>query len=113
MSRQEFHIGKLKSTGLDLTEWMFQNQDLVEDYYKGQNDLREIFYNGLKCGYDKYVLLDGYEIYEVVKDVEQEDYDIFQMKANHDGTLDYVVSFYNGGCSLSEALQYAKEKMSE
>lgn len=33
--------------------------------------------------------------------------DIFQGYENGDGSVDFVVSFYNGGCSLPEAIKEA------
>jgi len=33
------------------------------------------------------------------------------MKQNSDGTLEYLVRYYNGGCGFEKALEYAEEKM--
>lgn len=112
MSRQETRIGKIKPTGLCLTEWMSKNQDLILFSYKGQDDLYEIFHNGLTCGYEKFVLLDG-QVFEVVQDKEYEDYEILEVTPNVDGTYSYVLSYYNGGCGFSEALACAWENVNE
>ena len=111
MSRQETHIGKIKPTGLSLTEWMFDNQHLVLDQCKGQDDLHELFWWGLSCGCNKFILLNGDEVWEVVQDKEYDDYEILEMTPNLDGTYNYVLSYYNGGCGFSEAMQWAWEKL--
>lgn len=33
------------------------------------------------------------------------------MTPNLDGTYNYVLSYYNGGCGFGEAMQYAWEKL--
>lgn len=111
MSRQETHVGKIKPTGLSLVEWMFENQHLVPDPYKC-NDPFDMFYSGLSCGYNKFILLDG-EVWEVIQDKEYDDYEILEMTSNFDGTFNYVLSYYNGGCGFSEAMQYAKDKLND
>ena len=108
MSRQETHKGRIKRTGLNLTEWMSKNQDLVLFSYKGQDDLYEIFYNGLTCGYEKFLLLDG-EVYEVIENKELDINDLFEITQNDDGTYSYFVSYWNGGCGFNEAISYAWE----
>lgn len=110
MSRQETHVGKIKPTGLPLTEWMFDNQHLVLDDYRECDDLYEIFWNGLTCGYDKFILLDD-EVWEVIQDKEYDDYEILEMTPNLDGTYNYVLSYYNGGTGFGEAMQYAWGKL--
>lgn len=112
MSKQETHVGKIKPTGLSLVEWMFENQHLVTEHYKGQDDLYEIFYSGLSCGYNKFIHIDD-EVWEVIQDKEYDDYEILEMTSNFDGTFNYILSYYNGGCGFSEAMQYAKDKLNE
>lgn len=61
--------------------------------------------------YDKYIVYNE-KIYKVVeknyKDVGE---DIFEAYKNEDGTIDYEVMYYNGGCSFSEAIEYALNNM--
>ena len=40
-------------------------------------------------------------------DTELDEDDIFEIKKNEDGSFDYILSYYNGGCSFNEALDYA------
>lgn len=71
------------------------------------SDFRECIFDTL---YDKYIEIDG-ELYKFIENKEIGDFDIFDMHQNNDGTFDFDVMFYNGGCSLSEALETAKHRM--
>lgn len=58
-----------------------------------------------------YVLLED-EIYEVLeRDYHDLEDDIFEAHENSDGTIEYNVLYYNGGCGFSEALEYALSNM--
>jgi hypothetical protein len=56
--------------------------------------------------YDDYVILHEM-IFKVVKKEEFEAGDIYKASINKNGDLDFVLSFYNGGCCFSEALEEA------
>ena len=61
--------------------------------------------------YERYVIACG-EVYKVVeKNYKDMDEDIFNAHENGDGTIDYEVMYYNGGCSFNEAIEYALEDM--
>lgn len=45
--------------------------------------------------------------------VEIDDYDIFNIHKNTDGTYDFDVMYYNGGCSFDEAIEEAFKIMDE
>ena len=61
--------------------------------------------------YQQYVIAGG-EVYKVVeKNYKDMDEDIFNAHENGDGTIDYEVMYYNGGCSFNEAIEYALEDM--
>ena len=61
--------------------------------------------------YERYVIAGG-EVYKVVeKNHKDMDEDIFNAHDNGDGTIDYEVMYYNGGCSFNEAIEYALEDM--
>lgn len=53
---------------------------------------------------DKYIRV-GDEIWEVYEHKEWEDGDIVRLKQNEDGTVDFLLRFYNGGTCLQEILQ--------
>ena len=59
-----------------------------------------------------FVIYNGY-LYEVI---ERKDYgvcDIFDISSNKDGTYNFSLSYYNGGCSFSEAIERAFKRMKE
>ena len=57
--------------------------------------------------YERYVIACG-EVYKVIeKNYKAIDDDIFNARDNGDGTIDYEVMYYDGGCSLNEAIEYA------
>lgn len=61
--------------------------------------------------HERYVVACG-EVYKVIeKNYKAIDDDIFNARDNGDGTIDYEVMYYNGGCSLDEAIEYALEEV--
>lgn len=59
---------------------------------------------------DEYVISDN-SLYKVISIEEVTDEDVFSIHDNKDGTYDYEVSYYNGGCSFDEAINIGfKEK---
>lgn len=76
----------------------------LPEYY---DEWREVIFDDL---YDKYVDFNN-NLYEIIENKEIGDFDIFDMHENTDGTYDFDVMFYNGGCCLSEALETAFNRM--
>ena len=61
--------------------------------------------------YERYIVTND-NIYKVVeKNNKTDEYDIFNATQNLDGTIDYEVMYYKGGCSFNEAIEYALEAM--
>ena len=57
--------------------------------------------------YDNYVIVND-NLYEILeKNNKGYDTDIFNISENKDGSYDYEVMFYDGGCSFSEAIGIA------
>lgn len=110
MSETAHYKGKLKKleipTGMDRQEFcksILQKNNCYEDLYDGDYEeyLRDTFY-------EKYAFVNN-DIFEVLSQKEIGDYDIFEVHDNNDGTYDYEVMYYDGGCSFDEALEYAFE----
>lgn len=110
MSRTEVHKGKAIPTGKTVVEFLRENTALIYDHYLDDIDTEpyDVFYNGLKCGYEKYIHINGV-VWEL-DNAELDAHDWSFAEKNPDGSFDYFVSFYNGGCSLQEAIQEAVEK---
>ena len=97
MSETEHHIGKLKPTGQSVDSYVADCK--IPSYYEdNQEYFRDVFS-------EKAYEIDGI-VYEVeTKNVEYEDIAI--SSRNDDGTIDFQLKFYNGGCSFNEALDDA------
>jgi fibronectin type 3 domain-containing protein len=106
MSRTEHHIGKLIPVELTGTveetcKKILQEMGIKhEDYYSSFREQLE------DEGYKKYFITDN-AIYKVESEAQDPDADIAKAKKNEDGSIDFEVKFYNGGCGFSEALEYA------
>ena len=101
MSDTEHHIGRLTPTGqsvehyvkgCDIPSYYESNQEYFDDAFQGK----------------AYSI--GGIVYEVeTKDIEGED--IATSSRNDDGSIDFQVKFYNGGCSFNEAIEDALKKL--
>lgn len=63
-------------------------------------------------GYGKYHIIND-KIYLVEYEVNDPYRDIMEANKNPDGTIDFTLKYYNGGCSFGEALDVAISKMEE
>ena len=73
-----------------------------------EEDLRLYIYDN-----DIAVLNKNYA-YVIISEDDIDDYaDIFHASKNEDGTIDFLLKYYNGGCSFDEALITAIDKMNK
>ena len=102
MSETEINKGKLKPTGKTIEQYMDGKE--IPDYYESIEDAFNDVHHK-----------DAYCYNGVVYEVELEDYedhdDIFDASKNEDGSIDFLLKYYNGGCGFSEALDYATKKL--
>lgn len=109
MSETEHLIGKLIPVRVDEDVELVAADTLVElneprsKWYKTALDQLE------SDGYKKYVVMDG-RIYKVEAKSEDPESDIFRATRNADGSFDFEVRYYNGGCSFTEAVERAIAK---
>ena len=111
MSEMVHYNGKLKLVNR-LSNETLEDQckrlleaDEVSKYY---SSYREMFEDIL---YDTYIINNDV-IYEVLSKKRHEyDENIFIMKDNKDGTYDYEVMYYNGGCGFNEAVEEAFDNL--
>lgn len=112
MSQQETHIGKLKlvqkledETLEEQCKRLCNNAEL-ESYHEDYLDyIRDEYYR-------KYIVYND-DIYEIIEDDESNGHDIFNAYNNSDGSIGYILSYYNGGCGFSDAIGYALEDMED
>lgn len=104
MSETEHKKGKLTPTGKNVenfvNQYLEENNKEIPSYYDGVLD----FFNDEY--YKKAIIHNG--IVYMVETEELNPYDdIFTSKENKDLTIDFEVKYYNGGCSFTEAIEYA------
>ena len=87
MSETVHYKGKLTPTGKTLSEFDNSADDIYDHYYKA-------------------VLIDD-QVYTVEKEEVEPYEDVFLSSKNEDGTIDFEVKYYNGGCSFNEAIDEA------
>lgn len=114
MSQVEVHVGRLCKVDRVKTEPI---ENWCKEYCQ-QNGLEHLegFYDTWEecfreTQYEKYIIVNN-NIYHIVEDREFTDCgDIFEAHENELGQIDYCLSYYNGGCGLSEAIEHALENM--
>ena len=113
MSQTETHVGRLmKVDKLDSTtpeEW-------CEEYCKENGCLSLDQYYDTWEGYfnDEYsgeFITHKNDIYRIIKDTKCCGDDIFHASKNENGTIDYILNYYNGGCGFSEAIEEALDSL--
>lgn len=115
MSEQVYASGKLKLIEKKPYETLEEQcRRILEEYDK---DTELDFYDSYvemfnDEFYYEYVILDD-NIYKVVElcDVDLED--IYYLHDNKDGEMNFILNYYNGGCSFNEAIELAYERMKE
>jgi hypothetical protein len=114
MSQQETIIGKLRL--LDKINGETLEDQCKRVYHKQYRELSadEIYgtYKEMLSdeGYDKVVIYED-NLYEVISRKDMDGMDIFEISKAEDGTYDFTLSYYNGGCCFSEAIEYAFNRM--
>jgi len=111
MSQTETHVGKL----LKIVPICQTVEAWCKSYCDKEGIEMKPYYDSWEeCFCDEYrnkFIIYKNNIYKIIKDVDLDGDDVYHANLNSDGTINYVVSFYNGGCGFSEALGYALENM--
>ena len=95
MSQTETHIGKFKI--------LAKGKDNILEYIKEHNidKFFDVNYNNYITSESEYYdILNGDTLIEY-----GEDDSLVEFTKNEDGTIDFLVQFYNGGCCLQEVLE--------
>jgi hypothetical protein len=110
MSQVEVHVGQLmKIDKLESTtpeEW-------CKEYFleNGITQLDHYYESWVEYFNDEYYeefLVHKNDIYRKIKDTEcYGGDDIYHAHKNENGTIDYILSYYNGGCGFTEAIEEA------
>jgi hypothetical protein len=110
MSHTETHIGKLRKidipTGYSKEDWCREKcQDngipTIPEHYDNWEETLKYHLNL----FEVYFFVNE-EIWEIFDHIElDEDKDINKLEKNGDGTISFVLQFYNGGTCLSECIE--------
>jgi hypothetical protein len=114
MSQTELHFGKLRKVEL-------KENKTIDDFFKekllevGINDIKSYHKNWEDAFkdkfYEKYFIVNNV-IWEVFDHIEKDDSDdIYEITKNPDGTLSFIMKFYNGGTCLSECIEEELERI--
>ena len=122
MSEMELHTGKVKAVEVfegetvdDVwlrlaTEHGFIPENPLEDF---RSDFGEYLYEKLGPGYvNRYVQVKDV-IYEVIEDEEHEPYGFTRATKQPDGTISYILYWYNGGAGFGEVLEDTIKEIEE
>ena len=108
MSRTETHFGKIKKIELQnkTIEQFFQEKCIENSIFKidkGYNTWKETYFDNIS--YEKYFIVNNV-VWEAIEHTEiDEGDDISIITPNADGTLSFIMQFYNGGTCLSEIIE--------
>ena len=102
MSETEHVRGKLIPTNKTTQEFI---GDI--EFYSYHSNAKEYFEDEF---YEKAVEIDG-KIFIVDKKEIDPYEDIFESKLNDDGSIDFELRYYSGGCGFGEAIDCALEKL--
>lgn len=85
---------------------LVQHNIEFDDCYDNYLDcLQDNFYQG-------YVVIDD-KIYEVEKKDIDPDHNIFKGSLKSDGTIEFEVKYYNGGCGFGEAIDHVLDTIED
>lgn len=112
MSETVYYTGKLTpvktKTGETLEDTakriIDENNYKIESYYKTAHECFDDVY------YREYITVNN-KIYSVQNEDVDDNDDIFKATINEDGSINYVVKYYNGGCSFNEAIEEAMKPL--
>ena len=112
MSEMETHKGKL----VPITNVEGTQEERAKEICSRLGLEREEYHNSwLEClkdgGYRK-VYIHGDTIYEI-RDERLDSYGFVEGTANDDGSIDYFISWYNGGASMDEVLDDVMDKTAD
>jgi len=111
MSETVTYVGKL--TPIEKKETLEETACLLieKDFPKGRDTYYETCLEQLEdMGYKEYVIAND-KIFKAEYSEEDPYQDVFEASLNEDGTINFVVKYYNGGCGFDEAIEYALKKL--
>jgi len=108
MSEQESHIGKAKLLIGETPESLCEKLGIRKTM--DSLSAREMIYDNYR---EKYIIDKNNNVYEIIGDKDLSYNNIYYATKKEDGTIEYVLSYYNGACSFSEAFEEAIKKIKD
>lgn len=114
MSEMETHVGKLRKIdrqGKSMEDWCMEKcmDEGITELHPSYTSWEELF---IDDSYETYFIVDG-EIWELFDHKDLNDYDIYEMTPNPDGTVSFTMRFYNGGTCLSECIEEGLQELNK
>jgi hypothetical protein len=105
MSEQVSYKGKLKKItdkNLSLEE---QCKSICKSHNINSLGWHDSYIDVVRFDLDDDYTISNNEIYKILEKKSYDDFEWCIVKKNSDGTYDFDVSYYNGGCSFEEAIE--------
>lgn len=112
MSEVETHFGKLRKVETSLTVENWCNNQCILAGIKEISPYNSTWQEELLTEFGRKFFIVNGEIWESVEHIEVDSGgDIDVMIPNEDGTITFVMQFYNGGTCLGECIEYGLKKL--
>jgi len=98
-----FEVPKINNETLEEQCRRLLNNIDLKDYYHSYKEMLD---------YDTDYIIFNDMVYDY-KSEELDPYEHFIATKNDDGTINFSVAYYNGGCGFKEAIEYALKSMKE
>jgi hypothetical protein len=113
MSKTETHFGKLRKVELSTTIEEFCSQKCNEIGITELPSYMDSWKEEFIDTFNQKFFITGDEVWEAIEHVEESDGDIDVMIPNEDGTITFVMQFYNGGTCLSEMIEDGLKRLKQ
>ena len=110
MSDYDYTVGKL--TPVEITESVEHTCGLILSWLNIEcDDNYDTCAEQLDDEYSDQYLITDIAIYRIQSEDKDPYNDIFNARRKDDGSIEFEVQYYNGGCSLNEAIKEAIKRM--
>ena len=112
MSETVYYTGKIKPVEIIDNVESTARIILLKSGLEIKSDIYDSYVEQLEdMLYDQYLVTDE-DIFEVISQSKNDpDDDMFEASRNADGTINFTVKYYNGGCSFGEAIEEALQNL--
>ena len=98
-------LQRLQITPIELFEDYVSNGGTTPKYYNMPDDIIEFINEELD---EEYLIINN-KVYKILEQKDLFDDDIYEIIQTSEDTFDYLLKYYNGGCSFYNAIESAFE----